>query len=97
MVRATSSKSKLVEGIESYIRYQDLRKKEGAVAARIIRNEKRALQEELDKNPDDSVLPYILAHPDMPGSEDRRRAINVGGLICPATIYLEGLGASEDI
>ena len=45
-------------------------KRDGAVTAKVIRDEKRALQEDLDKNPDDTILPYIMAHPDLPGSEE---------------------------
>ena len=49
--------------------YSDVRKKHGNVAGKAIRDEKRKLQDELDKNPNPEILPWILAHPDLPGSE----------------------------
>lgn len=68
---AKSKKSKDLQCADSYERYMDLKKKHGALTAKLIRDEKRALQDALDKKPDDSILPYILAHPDLPGSEAR--------------------------
>ena len=68
--RASSKHSKEVDSTECYIRYKDLKAKEGAVTAKLIRDEKRVLQEDLDKNPRPNVLPYIMAHPDLPGSEE---------------------------
>ena len=70
VVKQVTSKGQLVEGVERYMRYMDLKKKEGAVTAKLIRDEKRVLQEQLEKNPDPDVLPFIMAHPDLPGSED---------------------------
>ncbi|OLP95152.1 hypothetical protein AK812_SmicGene22759 [Symbiodinium microadriaticum] len=69
-ITAKSKKSKELQCLDSYERYMDLKKKHGAVNAKLIRDEKRALQEALDKDPDENTLPYILAHPDLPGSED---------------------------
>ena len=70
-ITAKSKKSKELQCLDSYERYMDLKKKHGAVNAKLIRDEKRALQEALDKDPDENTLPYILAHPDLPGSEAR--------------------------
>ncbi|CAE7338863.1 unnamed protein product [Symbiodinium sp. CCMP2592] len=70
IVKQVTSKGQLVEGVECYMRYMDLKKKEGVVTAKLIRDEKRLLQENLEQNPDPDVLPFIMAHPDLPGSED---------------------------
>ncbi|CAE7244961.1 unnamed protein product [Symbiodinium microadriaticum] len=70
VVKQVTSKGQLVEGVECYMRYMDLKKKEGAVTAKLIRDEKRTLQEKLDQSPDPDVLPFVMAHPDLPGSED---------------------------
>ena len=46
VVKQVTSKGQLVEGVECYMRYMDLKKKEGAVTAKLIRDEKRVLQEQ---------------------------------------------------
>ena len=57
---------------ENYMMHKDLKQKYGAVTAKAIRDEKRCLQDALEKKPDPQVLPWILAHPDLPGSEEAR-------------------------
>ncbi|CAE7042112.1 unnamed protein product, partial [Symbiodinium sp. CCMP2456] len=73
VVSTSSKKSKELESKEVFIRYCDLKKRDGAVTAKLIRDEKRALQEELDKKPvvaGEEPLPFVFAHPDLPGSEE---------------------------
>ncbi|CAE7355917.1 unnamed protein product [Symbiodinium sp. KB8] len=73
VVSSSSKKSKELKSNEVFMRYCDLKKRDGAVTAKLIRDEKRLLQDELDKKPKiagEEPLPYIFAHPDLPGSED---------------------------
>ena len=71
VISSRSSSSKELKMEEIYMQYSDLKKKHGNVVAKCIRDEKRALQEQLDAQPepDPDMLPWVLAHPDLPGSE----------------------------
>ncbi|CAE7280797.1 unnamed protein product, partial [Symbiodinium sp. CCMP2456] len=64
-------KDKELKMEEAYIMFKDLKQKHGSLMAKSIRDEKRAMQEALDKDPkaDPDTLPWVLAHPDLPGSE----------------------------
>ena len=78
VVSSSSKKSKELKSNEVFMRYCDLKKRDGAVTAKLIRDEKRLLQDELDKKPKiagEEPLPYIFAHPDLPGSEDRAMVV----------------------
>ncbi|CAE7655769.1 unnamed protein product [Symbiodinium sp. CCMP2592] len=70
VMTVTSKTAKELKMEEDYMMFKDLKQKYGAVTAKAIRDEKRGLQEQLDKKPDPQMLPWILAHPDLPGSED---------------------------
>ena len=74
LVSTTTSKSKEMQAEEVFVKYMDLKKQHGALTAKMIRDEKRSLQEELDRRPtfpgEEPPLPYVFAHPDLPGSED---------------------------
>ena len=69
VLRSTQTATQEVTGRYKYIRYCDLKKSHGAAAAKLIRDEKRALQQKQDENPNNGQPPWALAHPDLPGSE----------------------------
>ena len=73
LVSTTTSKSKEMQAEEVFVKYMDLKKQHGALTAKMIRDEKRSLQED-DRRPtvpgEEPPLPYVFAHPDLPGSED---------------------------
>ena len=62
-----STQSKELKGKEKFIKYCDLRKAVGAVAAKKIKEEKMRLQ--LSCGAGD--VPYTMPHPDMPTNEAR--------------------------
>ena len=63
---STQSSSFSSTGAEKYSTFSDLQKRYGDKVAKAIRAEKRRLQE---KEPN-AAQPYIMAHPDLPDSED---------------------------
>ena len=70
LLTVTQKTSSEISGKQRYMRYLDLRKQHGAAAAKMIRDSKRELQKQLDKKPDPSQVPWVMPHPDLPGSED---------------------------
>jgi hypothetical protein len=69
-------------GVETYVTFTDLVKRYGDRIAKQMRAEKRRLQEGQGSNSSDP--PYVMAHPDLPGNEDRYTC----GKICSMTIQL---------
>ena len=72
VVKARSETSRELKHEECYTMFKDLKKIHGPIVAKSIRDEKRQLQEKLEAEPDPSILPWILPHPDLPGSEAAR-------------------------
>ena len=70
VLNVTQKASSEISGKQRYVRYIDLRKQHGVTAARMIRESKRELQKQLEKKPDPSQAPWVMPHPDLPGSED---------------------------
>ena len=70
VVKAFSSSLQEIIGIDQYIRFCDLKKKEGDAAATLVRDSKRMLQKELEASGDTETLPWVLKHPDLPGNEE---------------------------
>ena len=71
LLTVSQKTSSEISGKQRYMRYIDLRKQHGAAAAKMIRDSKRELQAQLDKKPDGaSQAPWVMPHPDLPGSED---------------------------
>ena len=73
MLEAAQVSTHKIHNDHEYIRYKDLRDKEGEVTAKLIMEQKRDLQRELEiSDPETaSLLPWISPHPDLPGNEDR--------------------------
>ena len=104
VVSTTTSKSKELQAEEVYVKYMDLKKRHGAVTAKMIRDEKRSLQDELDKRPkvpgEEPPLPFVFAHPDLPGSEDRAAVMIIRTQSLPPDFHnpsLTGLGDDQGV
>ena len=71
-LNAIQTTTKRIENEQEYIRFKDLRTREGEPTAKLIREQKRALQRQLEMDDPEAAVdtPWIVAHPDLPGSED---------------------------
>ena len=72
MLEAAQLSSRKVHAEHEYVRFKDVRDAHGEIAAKLIRDDKRQLQRDLEsKNPKEAIrVPWCMRHPDMPGNED---------------------------
>ena len=72
MLEASQLSSRKLHAEHEYMRFMDVVSAHGEPTAKLIRDDKRALQLKLEATkPEEAArVPWVMRHPDMPGSED---------------------------
>ena len=91
MLEAAQISTKKIHNDHKYIRYKDLRDKEGEVTAKLILEQKKELQKALETEDPETglILPWVSPHPDLPGNEDRH--VNRNLVSSRVELYFLGL------